>query len=237
MFDQLLDFVKLSRLTVSTARRVLTAQITGAGDAGDDAAAETLSAVEVVQPLGLLAYPTLGATTEALIARIGDTAVALGLIDKGGAAQAVEAGEVRLYGPGSQNATAVVRIRADGSIEITAKSGLNVTATAPAAGAVILQDGSQAFVRGAQYASALTTYLTSESTLLTAHSVLLGLLSAYVVTIQPIADPTNVATPLLTAGIATLQAAISARIASVSTFASTAVSAPAGWLSTKVLGQ
>jgi hypothetical protein len=88
MFDQLLDFVKLSRLTVSTARRVLTAQITGAGDAGDDAAAETLSSVEVVQPLGLLAYPTLGATTEALIARIGDTAVALGLIDKGGAAQA-----------------------------------------------------------------------------------------------------------------------------------------------------
>jgi hypothetical protein len=68
MFDQLLDFVKLSRLTVSTARRVLTAQITGAGDAGDDAAAETLSSVEVVQPLGLLAYPTLGATTEALIA-------------------------------------------------------------------------------------------------------------------------------------------------------------------------
>ena len=136
MFDQLLDFVKLSRLTVSTARRVLTAQITGAGDAGDDATAETLSAVEVVQPLGLLAYPTLGATTEALIARIGDTAVALGLIDKGGAAQAVEAGEVRLYGPGSQNATAVVRIRADGSIEITSTSNQNITVTAAGTGEV-----------------------------------------------------------------------------------------------------
>lgn len=136
MFDQLLDFVKLSRLTVSTARRVLTAQITGAGAAGDDANAETLSAVEVVQPLGLLAYPTLGATTEALIARIGDTAVALGLIDKGGAAQAVEAGEVRLYGPGSQNATAVVRIRADGSIEITSTSNQNITVTAAGTGEV-----------------------------------------------------------------------------------------------------
>ena len=136
MFDQLLDFVKLSRLTVSTARRVLTAQITGAGDAGDDATAETLSAVEVVQPLGLLAYPTLGATTEALIARIGDTAVALGLVDKGGAAQAVEAGEVRLYGPGSQNATAVVRIRADGSIEITSTSNQNITVTAAGTGEV-----------------------------------------------------------------------------------------------------
>jgi len=136
MFDQLLDFVKLSRLTVSTARRVLTAQITGAGDAGDDASAETLSSVEVVQPLGLLAYPTLGATTEALIARIGDTAVALGLIDKGGAAQAVEAGEVRLYGPGSQNATATVRIRADGSIEITSTSNQNITVTANGTGEV-----------------------------------------------------------------------------------------------------
>jgi len=100
-----------------------------------------------------------------------------------------------------------------------------------------MQDGSQAFVRGAQYASVLTTYLTAESTLLTAQSVFLGLLSAYAVTIQPIADPTNVATPILTAGIATLQAAITARTTSVSTFASTAVSAPAGWLSTKVRGQ
>lgn len=141
MFDQLLDFVKLSRLTVSTARRVLTAQITGAGAAGDDANAETLSAVEVVQPLGLLAYPTLGATTEALIARIGDTAVALGLIDKGGAAQAVEAGEVRLYGPGSQNATATVRIREDGTIEITAKSGKNISLVVDGAGDIVLDGG------------------------------------------------------------------------------------------------
>jgi len=159
MFDQLLDFVKLSRLTVSTARRVLTAQITGAGDAGDDAAAETLSSVEVVQPLGLLAYPTLGATTEALIARIGDTAVALGLIDKGGAAQAVEAGEVRLYGPGSQNATAVVRIRADGSIEITAKSGANISLAVDGAGDVVLNGGSLKVARATDPVSVTLTAL------------------------------------------------------------------------------
>ena len=159
MFDQLLDFVKLSRLTVSTARRVLTAQITGAGAAGDDANAETLSAVEVVQPLGLLAYPTLGATTEALIARIGDTAVALGLIDKGGAAQAVEAGEVRLYGPGSQNATAVVRIRADGSIEITAKSGVNISLAVDGAGDVVLDGGSLKVARATDPVSVTLTAL------------------------------------------------------------------------------
>ena len=233
MFDQLLDFAKLSRLTVSTARRVLTAQITGAGDAGDDATAETLSSVEVVQPLGLLAYPTLGATTEALIARIGDTAVALGLIDKGGAAQAVEAGEVRLYGPGSQNATAVVRIRADGSIEITAKSGLNVTATAPAAGVVILQNGSQAFVRGNDFSTALNTGLDAIKVLNTATGVFAtatGVFATAVgVALPPLAPPAatlvGAATTLNTAIVA-CNAALDVLKASSST-----------WLSTKVLGQ
>lgn len=219
MFDQLLDFVKLSRVTVSTARRVLTAQITGAGDAGDDATAETLSAVEVVQPLGLLAYPTLGATTEALIARIGDTAVALGLVDKGGAAQAVEAGEVRLYGPGSQNATAVVRIRADGSIEITAKSGLNVTATAPAAGVVILQNGSQAFVRGNDFSTALNTGLDAVKACNTA----VGAFATAVGAATPAVAPAAVT---LNAAIVTCNAALDVLKASSST-----------WLSTKVLGQ
>ena len=233
MFDQLLDFVKLSRLTVSTARRVLTAQITGAGDAGDDAAAETLSSVEVVQPLGLLAYPTLGATTEALIARIGDTAVALGLIDKGGAAQAVEAGEVRLYGPGSQNATAVVRIRADGSIEITAKTGLNVTATAPAAGVVILQNGSQAFVRGNDFSTALNTGLdaikvcnTAVGVFATAVGVFATAVGAALPPVATAAGTLNTAAVALNTAVTTCNAAIDVLKASSST-----------WLSTKVLGQ
>ncbi len=233
MFDQLLDFVKLSRLTVSTARRVLTAQITGAGDAGDDATAETLSAVEVVQPLGLLAHPTLGATTEALIARIGDTAVALGLIDKGGAAQAVEAGEVRLYGPGSQNATAVVRIRADGSIEITAKSGLNVTATAPAAGVVILQNGSQAFVRGNDFSTALNTGLDAVKACNTATGVFATATGAF-------ATAVGVALPPLAPPAATLVAAattLNAAIVVCNTALDVLKASSSTWLSTKVLGQ
>lgn len=233
MFDQMLDFVKLSRLTVSTARRVLTAQITGAGAAGDDANAETLSAVEVVQPLGLLAYPTLGATTEALIARIGDTAVALGLIDKGGAAQAVEAGEVRLYGPGSQNATAVVRIRADGSIEITAKSGLNVTATAPAAGVVILQNGSQAFVRGNDFSTALNTGLDAVKACNTATGVFATATGVF-------ATAVGVALPPLAPPAATLVAAattLNTAIVVCNTALDVLKASSSTWLSTKVLGQ
>lgn len=134
--DQLLDFVKVSRLTVSTVRRVTTVQITGAGAEGADSTAETVSSCEVIQPLGLMAYPTLGTGTEALIARIGDNPVALALIDKTRTAQAVEAGEVRLYGPGSSNAAAVIRIRADGSIEVTSLNNTNVTVTANGTGEV-----------------------------------------------------------------------------------------------------
>ena len=233
MFDQLLDFVKLSRLTVSTARRVLTAQITGAGAAGDDANAETLSAVEVVQPLGLLAYPTLGATTEALIARIGDTAVALGLVDKGGAAQAVEAGEVRLYGPGSQNATAVVRIRADGSIEITAKSGLNVTATAPAAGVVILQNGSQAFVRGNDFSTALNTGVDAIKVLNTATGAFATATGAFATAVGVALPPLAPPAATLVAAATTLNAAIVACNAALDVLKASSST----WLSTKVLGQ
>jgi hypothetical protein len=233
MFDQLLDFVKLSRLTVSTARRVLTAQITGAGDAGDDAAAETLSSVEVVQPLGLLAYPTLGATTEALIARIGDTAVALGLIDKGGAAQAVEAGEVRLYGPGSQNATAVVRIRADGSIEITSKSGLNVTATAPAAGVVILQNGSQAFVRGNDFSTALNAGLDAMKVLFTAIGVFATAVGTFATAVGTALPPVATAAGTLNTAAVALNIAVTTCNAAIDVLKASS----SAWLSTKVLGQ
>lgn len=124
--DQLLDFVKLSRVSVSSTYRVATAQIVGAGDPGDDATAERVDACEVVQPLGLLAVPVLGTDTEALVARIGDRPVVIAIIDKTRGAQDVEAGEARLYGVGDTNHTAVVRIRATGKIEVTAKASQDV---------------------------------------------------------------------------------------------------------------
>jgi hypothetical protein len=96
-----------------------------------------------------MAAPSLSATAEAAFVRIGDQVVALALLDKGASSQAVEAGEVRLYGPGSSNASAVIRIRANGSIEIVS-AGATV---------VKLQDGSQPFVRGTTYADALGTFL------------------------------------------------------------------------------
>lgn len=137
----MLSFVNVARFVVSTARRVLTASILGAGDPGDDASAERVDGCEVAQPLGLFAQPALTANTEALVARIGDEVVVLAVVDKSRPAQAVEAGETRLYGVGASNATAVIRIRADGSVEITAKSGANVSVNVDGAGDVVLDGG------------------------------------------------------------------------------------------------
>jgi len=217
--DELLDFVKLSRLTVSTANRVTTAQITGAGDAGDDSTAETVDACEVVQPLGLMANPTLAATTEALIARLGDRPVVLAIMDKGRAAQAVEAGGVKLYGPGSANAAAVLYIRASGAIELTTVTNTDATLTAGGTGRIVMQDGSQAFVRGNQFSTATGTFTTAITALLSA-------MTAYVTAIQAIADPANASTPAMLTAITTASVASSAY-----------GSATASSLSTKIAGQ
>ena len=132
----MIDFATITNTIASTARRVLTASISGAGDSGDSGTSERVDGCEVVQPLGLYARPVLSTLTEALVARHADKPVILAIMDKGRSAQAVEEGEVRLYGPGSANAAAVIRIRADGSIEVTSLNNTNVTVTANGTGEV-----------------------------------------------------------------------------------------------------
>lgn len=131
-----IEFVRVTTAAASSDTRALTLQAAAAGAEGDENASERFDGVEVCQPLGLMASPTITATTEAVCVRRGDELVALVLIDKGGAAQSVEAGETRLYGSGSSNATAVIRIRADGAVEITAKSGQDIRITTAGAGNV-----------------------------------------------------------------------------------------------------
>lgn len=145
----MVEFGKILGVTVSGNSRATTLQIAATGQEGDDEGAERIDAVEVLQPAGLMAAPSLSATAEAAFIRLGDQVVALALLDKGAASQSVEAGEVRLYGPGSGNASATIRIRANGSIEI-----LSAGATV-----VKLQDGSQPFVKGTVYADALGVFL------------------------------------------------------------------------------
>ena len=128
----MLRFAKLLSTAVSSARRVLTAQLRGFGAEGDDDNAEPIEGaaagggVEVLQPLGLMSRPIAGAHTEAVVidVRDGDEQIAIVMIDKSGAAQNVEEGESRLYSPAE--GTCVIRLRASGKIEITAKSGQDV---------------------------------------------------------------------------------------------------------------
>ena len=141
MGDDVIEFVKVTAATASTSSRVLTVQAAGVGAEGDDDGAQGFDSVEVAQPAGIMASPTLTATTEAVAVRRGDELIALVLIDKGAAAQSVEAGETRLYGVGSDNATAVIRLRANGDVEITAKSARAIRLATSGGGDIVLNGG------------------------------------------------------------------------------------------------
>ncbi len=217
-----IEFVNVTTAAASTTRRVATLQAVGVGAVGDDATAERFDGVELAQPSGLFAVPTTTANTEAVIVRRGDEAVALVVIDKGAPPQNVEAGETRLHGVGGGNAAAVVRIRADGSIEVTSKTGLNVTLTAPAAGVVSMQDGSQAFIRGNNFSSALNTAVDAIKVLNTA----VGVFATAVGAGTPLFPAVAAAAVVLNTAIGVCNAALDVFKASSSV-----------WLSTKVKGQ
>jgi hypothetical protein len=229
-----LEFSRVLSAAASSSTRCVTVQVAASGDEGDtDEDTERGDAVEVLQPLGLLSVPTVTATTQAPYMRVGDQLVATGIIDKGATAQAVETGGTKLYGAGSGNAAAVVYIRASGAIEVTAKSNVNVVITAGGTGLVVLQNGSQAFIRGNDYSSALTTFVNADNVFLSALATAFGAISAYATAIQPIADPTNTATPVLTAALGTVVGAITTRVNAGTAFANSSVA----WLSTRVFGQ
>ena len=143
MGDDVLDAVKVLSLTTSTTRRVMTAQCAARGSEGDDANAERFDGVEIAQPVGLMAQPSLTATTEALAVRHGDELIALFLIDKGANVQAVEAGETRLYGAGTQNATTVIRLRSNGAIDITSANNGAINISANGTGDVVVNAGTK----------------------------------------------------------------------------------------------
>ena len=121
--DQItIEFGRVISVTAASSTRATTIQLAAVGSEGDDDGAERGDAVEVLQPAGVMASPSITATTEAPFVRLGDRQVALGLIDKGAPAQSVEGGETRVYGCGASNAQTVIRLRANGDIEITAGS-------------------------------------------------------------------------------------------------------------------
>jgi len=147
MSDDPIDAFKVLSLATSTTRRVLTAQCAGVGSEGADDAAERFDGVEVAQPAGLMASPALTATTEALAVRRGDELIALFLIDKGAAVQALAAGETKLHGVNGTNAATVVHIRADGSMDITSANNGAINISAHGTGDVVVNGGTKRVAR------------------------------------------------------------------------------------------
>lgn len=147
--DDILEFGKVTRVTPDASLRVTTLQVAGVGDEGSDGESDRPDEVEFMQPLGIAASPVLSAHTEAAYVRHGDRCVALAVLDKSRVAQAVEAGEVRLYGPGDANATAKVAIPANGRVVIVATAGQNITIDVTGAGDIILNGGTHKVARDA----------------------------------------------------------------------------------------
>lgn len=128
--DEDLRFVKVRLLSVNSERRVMTLQIVDEGSDGADEDAGSDQDVELLSVPGLTARPSLTSTTEAAVLYAGDRPVAIALIDKGRAAVTVEEGGTKLHGVGASNASAAVYVRNAGGVEVTPKSGQDVTLAA-----------------------------------------------------------------------------------------------------------
>ena len=162
------DFARVLTAAASSSTRVVTAQVAASGtESNVDGETERGDAVEVLQPLGLMAVPAVTSTTQAPFLRMGDQMVGLAIIDKGAPAQAVEAGEARLYGPGSGNSTANVRVRNSGAVEVNAKANSNVALNVDGTGDVVLDGGSLKVARVTDAVTAgatMTTWIAAVTT-------------------------------------------------------------------------
>lgn len=224
--DSALDVAQLLGVTVSTTERRMTAQLRATGQTGDDATAEPGEDCEIQQPLGLMACPVVTPRTEAVILRRGDELVVTCVLDTGRTPQAVEQGETRLYGAGTDNQSAVVRIPANGDVEITPAAGQSLT----------FAGGTQPYVRGTDYADAHGVYLDALVTFLGALSVVMTAIGAFAT-----ATGAALAVPFPAVGAAatTLNTAIGVfanAITTMTTAANTMKTQRATYLSTRING-
>lgn len=154
---------QLTHATPGEAADVLTVQGRGPGGAPDDA-------MEAVQAPGLRTHPVVRASTEAIVFELPNGDRFAFVIDKGASegAVALEAGETQLRG--CAMAASVVRIRANGDIELTPAAGRNVTLNVSGAGNVVLAGGTHAVAREGDAVAAgatMATWIHAVSTALT----------------------------------------------------------------------
>lgn len=115
---------------------------------------------------------------------------------------------------GSDEGTARITFRADGTIE--------------------LHGGTQAFVKGDAYADQLSLFLNALNTMEAALVTALGAVNTWALVAQPLAEPANSATPTLTTALTTTLASAMAAFASAKTAFATSRTQ---YLSTKIKGE
>lgn len=165
----MITFAKITRTRLGERARALFAQMRGLGSEGDDEAAQSIDDAEVVQPLGLFARPVIRRGLEALMLWIGEETVAAFMINKSEPRLDVEEGETRLYG--AKESSCRVRMRADGSIDVEAKSGAAIRITASDGANIVLNGGSLDVARKTDAVSPstdMTTWMTSVATAINA---------------------------------------------------------------------
>jgi hypothetical protein len=162
-------FLKVTRTRLGDRARALLLQIRGYGAEGGDDAAEAQDDVELVQPFGLFARAVIADGLEALAVEIGDSTLGLALINKALSTLDVEEGETRLYG--AKESSCRVRLRADGSMDIEAKSGAAIRITTAGGGNIVLNGGTLDVARKTDTVSptaAMTTWMSQVATAINA---------------------------------------------------------------------
>lgn len=138
--EQAFDFFRVRATKLGTRTRSVIASAFGVGQDGDsDEYQEPFEEIEVLSPIGFKSRPKLLATSELFSIRLGDEAVGLFFIDKMGPTLSNDdfaEGESIVYSPGEP--TAVLRMRADGSIDLTAKVEKHIRIRTSGAGEVQL---------------------------------------------------------------------------------------------------
>ena len=153
----MLEFHKLLRTSLGTRVRTVLAHVVGFGMTGDDANAEQSEDVEVVHPVGFVARPVPDADTEAVIYRDGDEVIVLFFVHKSSTVHTVEEGAAELYSP--KEPTCVVKMRASGKIEITAKSGQDIVLNGGSAKVGRVGDAVAVASTMSTWISAVTSYV------------------------------------------------------------------------------
>ena len=166
-----LNFARLVRTTINTAKRLVTAGFRVFDQSGNDDSGSSQEDVEVVMPAGLMARIPATANAEAVVLDLGEQLVCIALVDKTAPAQDVAEGETRLYGVnGDTNKGANMRITPAGLVALVAQLNQNMTLDTSGTGDVVVNGGTAAVGRVGDAVNPTTLFVTWLQGLATAAS-------------------------------------------------------------------